>query len=575
MSLIATDWSVTRSNGNIRYIGDDHGGAAPSYATVIELHRWLQGLADDAVSGADDEISIVDVNPSARSTDNIIRLLGIYNIDDNAAEHLFDGSIIQGTGGTEVIYDGIVNFGNPTVQIQIIQNGAVLADDWWNFGGGGLNADAAQGISHRFMMKIRNAGADIDGRRLIGTTRQFNKTYGEFSINGTSRGNNVLALSNSDDLNNQTAIGTVAGWNTISNTTQGYKLLDVDDNAVNESYYSEWNKATFTINQLYERAKWLTRDGSSSTLYGLNGELFRGITHEITLSGASSGTFNAFEPVSWSGGTGQMLAINNQTAGSATKMWIQLLTGVAPTNAQLITGVTSTATATASGSALERPVSKPFIGQSTGSAIIGAYGIGVETADLAATDKLFDLTNTPVTPPNNVTFTVGGVVSAEDRILVAPWDGSTLDPQGNPAIDTNQLSLNVTLNTNNITSVVVSTPIPSDTPSSGYIRVEDNSGKFRRLHYSSWTGSTFTVDTVDGNEDFGTVNATAGNDVYIAYIDELASASSASFTAVYSSNRNLVVIVRDGGGTPIKEFITSAVFGAANTTVTAIRTSDV
>jgi hypothetical protein len=69
--------------------------------------------------------------------------------------------------------------------------------------------------------------------------------------------------------------------------------------------------------------------------------------------------------------------------------------------------------------------------------------------------------------------------------------------------------------------------------------------------------STFTIDTTDGNEDFGTVNATAGNDIYITYIDELASSSSASYIAVYNTSRNLVVLVRDGGGTPIKQFISS------------------
>ena len=54
MAFVAADWSITRSNGNIRYIGDDHGGASPSYATVIELHRALQNFADDASASGDD-----------------------------------------------------------------------------------------------------------------------------------------------------------------------------------------------------------------------------------------------------------------------------------------------------------------------------------------------------------------------------------------------------------------------------------------------------------------------------------------------------------------------------------------
>jgi hypothetical protein len=41
MAITATDWTVTRSNGNIRYIGGDHDGTGgtPSYSTVIDFHR--------------------------------------------------------------------------------------------------------------------------------------------------------------------------------------------------------------------------------------------------------------------------------------------------------------------------------------------------------------------------------------------------------------------------------------------------------------------------------------------------------------------------------------------------------
>lgn len=566
MAIVAADWTVDRATGAIRYIGDDHGGASPSYATVLELHRWLQDLADDQTSSGDDELDITDENPSSRATDNFITLLGSYNIDDIAAEHLYDGSIVQASGDT--IYDGIVNYGNSDVQIQIIQNGAVLTDDWWNFGGGGLNADAAQGISHRFLMKVRDAGADIDGLRLLGTTRVFGKTYSEFPINGTNRGNNVLALSNIDDNFNQTAEGTVATWTTITNIKEGYSAIDVDVDGTDEYFYSEWNKDTYSINQFYERMKYLTRDGSAETLYGLSGELFRGITHELDVT-SPAGTFVEPESVSWAGGTGQLLAIDSTTA--PTKIWIQVLTGSAPSSGTITGNGGATATVTGRTS---RSISTPFCGQSTGSALLGAFGFGVESADLGTNDRLVALDDVTYQPPNNVTFTVGGLVSTEDVVLVGPWDGVSTDSEGNPAFDEDQLSLSTTLNTDNITSVVVSTAIPSDTPSSGYIRVQDDNGFYRRLHYSSWDTSTFIIDSTDGQEDFLAVNATVGNNVWIAYIDEIASGTSASFTAVYSADRDLVVKVRDGGASPIKEYITSASLGSGGGSVSAIRTSD-
>jgi len=577
MALTATDWEVTRATGNIRYIGGDHDGTGgtPSYATVIEFHRWLQGLADDAIAAGDDELDITNTLPSQRSTDNIITLINDYNIDATAAEHLYDGSIIQ--NGGDDIYDGIVNFGNAAVQIQIIQNGAVITDDWWNYNSAGLNADATSGISHRFMVQVRSGGSDIDSRRLIGTCRRFTYTYSEFTINATARGNNVLALTDSSDLNNQTASGTVSGWSAGFSNTEGYANLDVNNDSTDEYYYSEWNidRGTYSINDFYEYMKYLSREGSGSTMYGLSGELFRGITHDITVV-QSTGTFVEPELLSWgsggTAGTGQLLAINSVSA--ATHIYIQLLTGAAPNGS--ITGATGVASVT---SYLERTISKPFCGASTGSAIIGAYGLGIIPADLSSSDSLTNLAGTVLSPPNYVTNTVAGLVSGEDRVLVAPYDGSSTDPNGDPAINKDQLSLATALTADNATSVVVTEAIPDYTPASGYIRVTDNNGFERRLHYSAVnTGTkTFTIDTTDGNEDFGTVSASSANDVYIAYIDLLASGTTATFTSVHASGAgamNLVIVVRDGGATPIKQYIAPWTQTDSNSTSTVIRTGD-
>lgn len=557
---INTDFEI-QADSDIRYIGAGHGVSGAGYYTVIEFHRWLQDLADDASSSGDDYLDITKATPSDRSTDNIITLLGSYNIDQTASEHLYGGSIIQASGAT--IYDGILVYANPGMDMQIQQNGAIIASDFWNsipFGTGlkGLNPDAANGISHRFMLLVRNGGSDIDGRRIICQTRVWGKTYSEFKINGTSRGNNVAALTYADDLNNTTAVGTVAGWTTITNT-EGFRAIDVDNNTVNENYYSEWNKDIYTINQFYERIKWLQRLDSASTMYGLNGEVFRGITHELNLTTPRSGTFANFEAVSWSGGTGQMLAINSTT--TATKMWIQLLTGVAPTTGQLITGA-SLATCTTTGSPVERTLSYPACGVSTGSALIGAYGFGIEKVDLASTDKVFDLTNTVRQAPNYVTFTVGNLV-AGDRVLVAPADGGVLD--------LNQMTLNGALSGAAVTTVVVNGTIPSDTPATGNIRILRANGFYTQHPYSSWTGSTFTITS----HNFSTNNAANGADVFIGYIDGTSSGATMTFTAIYASDRSLFVRVRNGTGTPpIKTYETTAILGSAGGSASTSRISD-
>ena len=660
MAMVDADWTFERDNGNLRYIGDDHDGSNPSYATVIECHRWLQALADDAVATGDDELDITYLNPSSRSFDNLIYFLGSVNIDDGSAEHLYDGTIIQNDGDTR--YDGIVNFGNSDVQIQIIQNGAVLTDDWWNYAGAGLNADANQGISHRFLLKTRADGVDIDGRRVLGTCRRYEYTYSEFLINGTSLGNNVLALTDSDDINNNTAAATVATWTTITNT-EGLRDIDVNSDGTTEQYYSEWNRDSYSINQLTERWKWLTRDGSSSTINGLNGELFRGITIAFEYDGETGGAPSTNDEYAWgtalaysgeSGGpftvgeaihesssttpewTARILAIDDD--GATGTLIVDVRTGtIADTDP--FTGQTSGATATANGTptavtgggvirffAIDDlgttgylygqlmkgtnpsnntrlyddadvgkyldvndtsafPItayspSTPFFGLSTGTALIGSYGLGVEVADLSNTDSVTALDGNAYSPPTYTTNTVGQLVANEDYVFVAPWDGSTIDAEGYPVVQKDQLSLSVALTTDDITQVEVTETIPADTPSTGTIRVTDNDGFERRLLYDSWENSSINYFTIasaqgDGNEDFASVNASIGNDVYITYIDELnTSGTTLNFQVTYDADRDLVVKVRDGGTTPIKEFITSWSITSTNQTLNAQRISD-
>lgn len=558
---IGTDFEV-QVNGDIRHVS-----GSTTY-TVLEFHRWLQDLADDAQAVSDDFLDITDSTPSERSTDNIITLNSPYNINDTAAQYLYDGSITQ-TGG-DVVYSGLVVVGSVTAgtQLQIVQNNALLTSYW----GTGLNADPTANILLRIMVKTRTGGADIDGKRIRVTARELGDTYSEFSST-LGQGNSTAAIFTGTDLNNQTASGTIAGW-TITNT-EGYQGLDIDGNGSNEFYYSRWDRGAQSINDLYEYTKYIQRRGTAETIHGINGDLFRGITHQWTYSAEASGPYVEDEVLTWgtgaTAGTGLLLALDDQ--GTTGTVWIQLLTGVAPATSATVTGPTNSTTSTV-GTVTSRTISPAFIGQSTGSAIIGAFGIGIKADTLTANDLLFDLTNTPRTPPNNVTFTVNGLVSGEDRVLVGPESGGLLDYA--------QFSLNTTLSGATETLVVVGSAIPTDTPSVGTIRVELDSGIFRRVGYASYTGSTFTLDTngdgAGGTYNFSGDNATSTNNVFISYIDVLAGGATATFTSVYLAPRSLFIRVRDGGTAGdlegIKTFETTGTLGSAGGSTTAIRTSD-
>ena len=584
MAFVAADWKITRSSKEIEYIGDLHGGTAPTYVTGIELHRALMDFADAASDSGDDQLAIIDLVPSQRlGADTNVTLLNGYTLTSATAEgpqeHIYDTSITYG-GGTD-IYDGIQVFGNST-NIQVIQDGARIINDFWNQPKM-ITAveDAASSTTHRFLIKTRTAGTDIDGRRLLGTQRELGTVYTEFFIGGgTNRGNNVLALTANADLNNTTGDATIATWDTITNASEGYVGLDANADTTNEFYYSNWTKATFTINQFYERMKWIqtrvagigvdtpARD-ADQTIYGLPGDVFRGITHEVALSG-TTGTFQAVEAVTWTGGTGQLLAIDSTTA--PTTAWVQLLTGVAPTGTFASAGAGSGSSTV--GTVTAQLVSLPMAGASTGSALIGAFGFGVLPADLAVNDSVTSLDGNPLSPPNNVTFNVTGLditVAEEDYVLVGPATGSVLDL----AFDTVVGPINGAA----VTSIVVTTAIPTDVPATGSIRIQNDEGRYVKIPYTSYTGSTYTIPSYNFSGTGDNDSVANGNNYFPTWLDQVAVTATEDVTVVYDAPRNLLVRVRNGNtGTPavnpIVPWDTVSVLGSTGGSQAASRVLD-
>jgi len=551
MALDTTKWEI-RSDKTIRYIGGDHGAAAANYVTVLELHRFLQDLADNASVANDDFMDITTVSPSDKKFDTIITLTNGYTLDDAyttpASEFIYQGSIIQGDSGIdEEIYDGIKIVAARGVVVNAIQDNAVLTNKFWNNtpdgeSFAGINPDPANGVAMQFMVKVKVADDEVDNTTLLFTTREWGKTYSEFRIPATGRGENTVPLTFASDLNNTTDGTTIDGWSTIANVTEGWNEIDVNQDTTNEEYYSEWNRDTYDINQFYERMKRITENDSTTQLYGMDGELFRGITHSFETDAEAGGSWveGGATPVSWgsgsTAGTGQILA-NSDTNNI---IYVQLLTGVVPTNSMLLTQGGVTATTIASASVLEKTVSTPMCGASTGSSLVGSYGFSLEYADLAVNDKIQGLDGTTRQPPNNVQFTVGGIQSGY-YVLVGPEDGAG-------GLDYDQLSNVALLDQAGTTEVVVTEVIPDNTPTTGSIRILRVDGRYTRHAYSALnTGTkTFTITS----EDFDSNNAAADANIFISYIDESAGGTSINYNTVQTSTQTLYVEARFGGTGP-------------------------
>ncbi len=312
---IADDFSVA-SNGDIRHV------SGTTTYTVLQLHRYLQNLADNASVTGDDILDISDNTPSDRATDNIITLINGYNIDDTAAQYLYDGSITQDNGDT--VYSGLRVLGavnNVNTQLMVIQDNELYqftpdpaAPFWGDQSTGGYNGIAASGILMRCLIKSRVDGVDIDGKRVRVQARHWGDSYDFFNVTLGS-GESVAAISTTPDAQNDTSQGTVTAYVHVTNT-EGFQTIDLNNGNGAREYYSKWTYGVDTsgdgLRGVWEYTKDLTGNGTAKTIHGINGELFLGITHSVPYDAeGGSGSPAEDSELAW----GTAIAYSSETNG--------------------------------------------------------------------------------------------------------------------------------------------------------------------------------------------------------------------------------------------------------------------
>lgn len=325
--------------------------------TALHLHRLLADLNDDEDISGDDDLSRVDPTPSGKDTDTIVNLLGTVAVTDTVSQHMYGGSISQADGDT--LYAGLnvqVTSPNADTQPVLIQDDALITDYWGN----AYNPHSIDG-NVRILVKVREDGVDIDGKRVKGKLNEFGDNY---FTGGTTIGTGVtaLALFSSTDGNNATAVGTVAGapYNTIV-LTEGYQTIDFNNGNGLTPYGLSVDFGSASSAQTYERTKYIQRRGTAETLFGRDAALFDGINMNFAYD-AESGNFAEDEIVYWgteivfsgqttnltvgevvtfapSGAKGRLLYQND--GGAAGTLVFDMEPGIDPTAADTMTGVTS------------------------------------------------------------------------------------------------------------------------------------------------------------------------------------------------------------------------------------------
>ena len=550
---IADDFSVS-ATGDVRHV------SGTTVYTVLELHAFLQDLADDASYTGNDVLDILSPNPSKldgprdSAVANRLNLLTdgsvVFNIDDTAAQFINFGSIKQDSANVQ--YSGLKTIGGIVAgsTIYLMQANAKYdgASPFW-----GANSGHIQ-----ILVKVKTGGSLIDNGNVTAFSREWGQTYSHFDVNLAAGGETSAALATAVDSNITLTEAQAAALSANVSITFGDTSQDLGNGNGSKLYKGTIALSNnISLSQLYQYLQYITRETSTDTLQGLAGYRYRSLiesqTGNITVTVGSTSVSGS--------GTNFTSALVGLELYDTVGNLIGTVASVASTTSLTLTYGSLVAVTSAGFKAkldYTEVVSAPF-GTFAGGTFFFARGWYVSgvLASEATNYQLIAHDGTTQVPPTTVNISVGNLVSG-DRVLVARDDGTG-------AILKNEYT--PVAASSGATALQVSEPIKTDTPSSGVIRI-----KGARYEYSSYNSGTSTFTLTTGLLE----NIVTSDSVFVPYIDVATTTTSETVSFVYNANFNARVDVRRGSGlTPIIPFTTTISVTTAGASVNASRNSDV
>lgn len=275
-----TPTSYTMTNGwylqeeLTRYL---NGGAVQTDGYNDDIRTLVCGASGWATWAAEDigdliEGSVTNHTGNVLDYDNSVykvwvRMTGAGDVFDNASEN-YTGATSGTATATAISKTGEHIFANPytlgtlegTPQLYIFQDSERLSE-WWSTG------------HFDVLVKVKESGVDIDSKKITVFGRNWTDLYTHFEITLTTAGQNAVPLGSSDDLNNQTAEGTVEDWQdgTTYNIAIDFAFTtpfsyDIGDGNGVQDYEVQIDCNSQSLAKVYEVCKFWTKEGSTKEL---------------------------------------------------------------------------------------------------------------------------------------------------------------------------------------------------------------------------------------------------------------------------------------------------------------------
>jgi len=358
-----------------------------------------------------------------------------------------------------------------------------------------------------------------------------------------------------------TAVGpsTVAYDTGITMTYGANTTFDINENGTNENYSIVIDlTSTYTVLQGYERTKYLTRYGGTTTSFTntIKGERYIGSDYRLAITGAISGTVNETDTVSQATTLAAGTIIARNATASPKLVILRNSRGTFDTT-DLVTSSPGGGTFTPDSAATAlAPIKAAPFGTFAGGTWFCAPGVVLKNVLTSEANKyqLTDDNGNSIKAPTKVTITVGNT-RALDRIGVFRLTaaGGTI----------NKAVYNATVQSIGVGTAVMGSAIATDEPgktAGGVLRLVDTSASLEyRMRFSSWTASTFTLQ----NYTFGNLSAsTTSTSLVFTVNTELANNAKVGdlvFNSTRTATAYIITIAADNLSATISPAITSQV----------------
>ena len=263
---IQTDFSIS-STGDIRHV------SGTDVYSVLDLHSWLQDLADDAEASGNDLLDILAPNPSkldgprdsaVASRLNLLTSGSVsFNLDVEAAKYINFGSIKQNNASVQ--YSGLKTIGGIVADspIYVVQNNNKLTKFWSN--------------GHiQILVKVKESNTFIDFGEVTAFSRKWGQTYSHFDVNLAAGGESNAALSTSIDPNINLTEQEAAALSSKVSIAFGDTTQDLNNGNGPKLYKGSITLSNgCTLQEAYQYLQYVTRETSDSLLNNIPGWRYR------------------------------------------------------------------------------------------------------------------------------------------------------------------------------------------------------------------------------------------------------------------------------------------------------------